>query len=182
MAASSIAAGAAPVARGGRTGRLLGFAGCAVAVFAALTVAVVGVGPRVLPYRTYAITGGSMAPTIPLGAEVFLRRVKADSLHVGDIVTFRKPGAVHELVTHRIVAVHGSGATRTFVTKGDANEQPDAWRVRAAGTGWRYAFSVPYLGYTVQLLATPLARFVVVALLAVVLAGVALRSLWRSGP
>ena len=165
----------APSTAGLRAGRALGWAACAAAVLAALTVLVVGVGPRVLPYRTYAITGGSMEPAIHLGAEAFVRPVKAASLHVGDIVTFHKPDDVGELVTHRIVAIRGG----TLITKGDANDDPDAWRIRAVGTGWRYAFSVPYLGYAVQLLATAAARLAVLALAALLFAGVGLRRLWR---
>ncbi len=170
--------GSVVTAGGGRIRSALGWIACALAVLAALAVAVIGVGPRVLPYRTYALTGGSMEPTIPLGAEVFVRPVRADALRVGDVITFHKPGRVHELVTHRIVAVRRVGGTRVFVTKGDANRVPDEWRIRAAGAGWRYAFSVPYLGFAVQLLGTALARFVVIALVALVLAGAALRRLW----
>ena len=166
----------APSTAGLRAGRALGWAACAAAMLAALTVLVVGVGPRVLPYRTYAITGGSMEPRIPLGAEVFVRPVRADRLRVGDVITFHKPDDVGELVTHRIVAIRG----RTLITKGDANDDPDAWRIRAVGTGWRYAFSVPYLGYAVQLLATAAARFAVLALAALLFAGVGLRRLWRA--
>jgi signal peptidase len=169
-ASTTIAPPTAPALRGGRA---LGWATCAVAVLAAL---VVGVGPRALPYRTYAITGGSMEPTIHLGAEAFVRPVNAASLRVGDIVTFHKPDDASELVTHRIVAIHGG----VLVTKGDANDAPDAWRIRTVGTGWRYAFSVPYLGYAVELLGTALARFAVIALFAVVFAGVGLRRLWRA--
>lgn len=173
MQASTTIAPSAATLRGGRA---LGWAACAVAVLAAVAVLVVGVGPRVLPYRTYAITGGSMEPTIPLGAEAFVRPVQAASLRVGDIVTFHKPDDAGELVTHRIVAIRGG----VLVTKGDANEAPDAWRIRAVGTGWRYAFSVPYVGYAVQLLGTVAARFAVIALVAVLFAGVAVRRLWRA--
>jgi signal peptidase I len=165
-----------PRAAGVRAGRTLGWLGCVAAVLAALTVVVLGIGPRLLPYRTYAIAGGSMEPRIPLGAEVFVRPVRANRLRVGDVITFHKPDDVGELVTHRIVAIHGG----VLVTKGDANDAPDAWRVRAVGTGWRYAFSVPYLGYAVQLAGTTVARFAVIALAAVLFAGVALRRLWRA--
>jgi signal peptidase I len=168
-------------AEGGRIRSALGLTGCVLAVLLAAAVALIGVGPRVLPYRTYAVTGGSMEPTIPLGAEVFLRPVQAEWLRVGDVITFHKPGDANELVTHRIVAIRGHGAAKVFVTKGDANRMPDAWRVRAAGTGWRYAFSVPDVGFAVQLFGTPLARFVVIALTALVLAAALLQRLWQSG-
>ena len=185
-ASMSFAANAAAL-RGGRraarrTRALLGWVVCGIAVLTALVVVALAVGPRLLPYRTYAITGGSIAPTIPLGSEVIMRPVRADRLRVGDIITFHKPNAVHGLVTHRIVAVRGRGPSKIILTKGDANKLPDAWRIHAVGTGWRYAFSVPYLGYAVQLLATVLARFLALALLAIVLTAAGLRKLWQPPP
>ena len=43
----------------------------------------------------------------------------------------RPPGASpnHKLVTHRIYRIlPGPNGQRAFVTKGDANERPDAWK------------------------------------------------------
>jgi len=152
----------------------------AALVAATLLVAALTVGPRLLPYRTYAITGGSMEPTLPLGSEAVLRPVRAEHLRVGDIITFERPDGGGGLVTHRIVRVEHDGAHRFFVTQGDANAVPDDWRVNAAGQGWRYAFSLPYAGFAVEVLRLPLARLALLALVAAVLATTLLRRVWSA--
>lgn len=150
----------------------------ATAGLAAAGMLVVTIGPRFLPYEAVAVEGGSMSPAIPLGSEVFLRPVRADRLRVGDVITFSHPGSPGGLVTHRIVRIEQGPRGLVFVTKGDANSEPDAWRVDARGTGWRYAFHVPRVGYVVEVARTPLARFALLALVAVVLGGTALRRVW----
>jgi signal peptidase len=150
------------------------------AALVTLLLVALGVGPRVLPYRSYAITSGSMTPTLPVGSEVIVRRVRGADLRVGDIVTFKRPGSANELVTHRIVRIEHRGAQRLLVTKGDANGLADAWRVPAAGTGWRYAFELPYAGYLVEALRTPFARLAVLALLAGLGAAGAIRRIWST--
>ena len=148
-------------------------------VLAAIAVLVLSVGPRFLPYHTYAIDSGSMAPTLPVGSEVVLRPVAADQLKAGDIITFKRPDNPRELVTHRIVGIERHATGRVLITKGDANSIPDAWRVSASGTGWRYAFGIPYAGYLVQGLSLPVARLGIVALIALLLAATALGRIWR---
>ena len=147
---------------------------------AALLTCVLVIGPHLLPYRVYAIESGSMRPTLPVGSTVVLRPVAASRIAVGDIITFRRPGADSTLVTHRVVAIEHTGSDTFFVTKGDANGARDAWRVPAAGTGWRYAFSIPYLGYPVAALKQPVVRFGFIAALALALAAVALVRVWRA--
>jgi signal peptidase len=155
-----------------------GALGSALLALAALLVLAFTVGPRVLPYRTFALVGGSMEPTIHLGSEVVVRPVRADQLRAGDVITFRSPEGAHVLVTHRIVRVVHRHGVRMFVTKGDANGLADSWRVRATGTGWRYAFSVPYLGYAIELLRQTVVRFVALAVLALFVTTLALRRIW----
>jgi signal peptidase len=159
-----------------------GLLACVLAVLAAALVLVLDVAPRFLPYRAYTVLGGSMAPTIPRGSEVVLRPVRADRLRIGDVITFRKPGGTGTLVTHRIVRIERSDGRRVFVTKGDANGLPDAWRVPAVGTGWRVAFSVPLLGYLPGALTLPLLRLALFALISLLVASSVLRRIWRAQP
>jgi signal peptidase len=151
----------------------------AVALSAVLVVGLT-VGPRLLPYRTYAIESGSMRPTLPVGSTAVLRPVEAARLHVGDIITFSRPGGANgDLVTHRIVRIERHDGHAMFVTKGDANGVADAWRVPATGTGWRYAFSIPLAGYAVILLKAPIVRFGFLACLVLACAAGAIRRIWR---
>lgn len=151
----------------------------AVTAAAALAIVLV-VGPHLLPYRIFAIESGSMSPTLPVGSLVVLGPVDASRISVGNIITFEKPGAASVLVTHRVVAIKRTAGGTFFVTKGDANGAADPWRVPAAGTGWRYASSAPYLGYPIAALKQPLFRFGVFAAFALSLAAAALVRVWRA--
>jgi signal peptidase len=150
-----------------------------VGALVVLVVLAVSVGPRFLPYQTYFVRSGSMSPTIDTGAMVVLTKTDATTLGSGDIITFNKPDDPNVKVTHRIVGVETTDQGRVFVTKGDANADPDAWRVPASGTGWKYSFNVPYVGYVFGYLGTPQARIALLVIPALVLGLLALLDLWK---
>jgi signal peptidase len=132
-----------------------------VAVLA--TIAVLGIfastlGPRVLPYRVYTALSGSMEPAVPFGSVIILRPVSADRIAAGDIIAFRRPDRTAQLVTHRVVGIEDGAEGSVFITKGDANPVPDAWRIPATGDGWRYVFGIPYLGYVLAAISSPFGR------------------------
>ena len=118
-------------------------------LLAAVAAVVFGVKPLLF-------TSGSMGPTIPAGSVAFARAVPADQLEVGDIVSvLTKEGA---RVTHRVVTVNGSGERRILVLKGDANKTPDAETYPVTSAD-RVMWSVPYVGYAIAFLRSPLGLF-----------------------
>lgn len=162
----------------GRLRRLGGGLVVAAVVVLAAGLVILTVGPRLLPYRTYTIVGGSMSPTIARGAQIVLRPVDGERLRAGDVITFQRPGPTGEIVTHRVVRVETRAGRRLLVTKGDGNAIADAWRIPAEGTGWRYAFQIPRAGYAVAFLALPIVRFLLVCLLAFAFAAAIFRRIW----
>ena len=64
------------------------------------------------------------------------------------------------------------------MTKGDANAVRDAWRVRAEGSGWRVVGSVPYGGYVVEALRSPIPRLVAFALVFFWIGSAGVRWIW----
>ena len=146
---------------------------------AAALVVVAVLGPMLLPYRTYVVRSGSMRPTIPVGALGVYRPVSAGNLGPGDVIAFARPGSEGEIVTHRIVAVEEEHGERTFVTKGDANGEPDGWRVPATGSGWRYRFGVPGAGYALVALGSPQGRQLMLVAVVAGAAGLMLVRIWR---
>ncbi len=169
--------------RAARLGRRLGrgVTGLIVVLvaLAALGALALTAGPRVLPYQTYHVVSGSMAPAIPVGAVVVLHPAAAADLAVGDIITFARPERPGEFVTHRIAAIEGGAADRAFVTKGDANPLPDTWRVRGAGQGWRVALIIPRLGVVMSLLRGPWGRLALLGVPGLGLAFHFLADIWR---
>ena len=176
-AAPGVAYGPGVAARLRRLGGRLVLA--AVVVLAAGLV-VLTVGPRLLPYRTYTIVGGSMSPTIARGAQIVLRPVDGERLRAGDVITFQRPGATGEIVTHRVVRIETRAGRRLLVTKGDGNAMADEWRIPAEGTGWRYAFQIPNAGYAVAFLTLPIVRFLLVCVLALAFAAAIFRRIWSA--
>jgi signal peptidase len=178
VAVSSEAVGKAA----GIPGRLASFAKSTATVLGSVVVVVLliaTVGPRLLPYRTFTVLSGSMEPTIPTGSMIFDREVDASELAPGDVVTFHPPGHADKLVSHRVVRVEKTKAGRVLVTRGDANGVVDDWRIPAEGSGLRYEFHVPYLGYVVGGLLTPMGRLIALTLAALWLGGLALWTIWR---
>jgi signal peptidase len=155
---------------------LAGWVGRSAATLGLLVVLGVTLGPRVLPYKTFGVQSPSMEPALPVGSLVVAVPVAADLLRVGDIITFRRPDHPEQLVTHRIARVERHGGRTFFVTRGDANSAVDGWLVPATGSGLRYAFRVPYLGYV---FGGALGRLMLLSGAAVILCGVALAHLWR---
>ncbi|HEX2195806.1 MAG TPA: signal peptidase I [Actinomycetota bacterium] len=169
-------------AAGQRSGRLAAFLRGAATVTGSVVVIVLlvaTIGPRLLPYRTFTVLSGSMEPTIPVGSMIFDREVAAADLAAGDVVTFHPPSQPEKLVSHRIVRVEETKRGTFLVTRGDANGVDDDWRIPATGRGLRYEFHVPYLGYVVGGLLTPVGRLVALTLAALWLGGLALWTIWR---
>ncbi|HVF98333.1 MAG TPA: signal peptidase I [Chloroflexia bacterium] len=146
----------------------------------ALAVGVVAltIGPRFLPYQTYTVLSGSMEPTLPVGSVIVAVPAKGDALHTGDIITVANPQHAGALVTHRIIAIDNSPQGRTFQTKGDANNVADSWVVPGTGSGWRYAFAIPYLGYALSTLQSDIGRLLLLVIPTFLLAGLMLLEIW----
>jgi signal peptidase len=145
----------------------------------AVGVLALTVGPRFLPYQAYTVLSGSMEPTLPIGSVIIAVPAQADELRTGDVVTIVNPQQHGMLVTHRIVGIKDGPQGRTFTTKGDANSAPDSWVVTAKGSGWRYAFSVPYIGYALSVLQSELGRLLLLVIPTLLLGGVMLVEIWR---
>ena len=108
---------------------------------------------------------GSMGNTIPVGSLVVDRSVPAQSLNVGDIVSFQKPVGVRGIDTHRIAAIRRSNGHATYRTKGDANSSIDPWTIEFArgATANRVVVSIPHVGHVLLVLQRPLARMAMLA-------------------
>lgn len=156
---------------------VMGLAGALVTVILLTTI-----GPRFLPYQTLTVLSGSMTPTLPVGSIIVDQPVQADQVRLRDIITFQRPDHPGELVTHRVVGFEQGSSGKVFVTKGDANSTPDSWRIAAAGSGWRYAFQVPYLGFILAWFQSPIGRLLLLIVPAIGLGAITLFEVWQPKP
>lgn len=109
----------------------------------------------------YAIPSASMAPTLNVGDLVIVRGVNPCAINVGDIIVFNVPKAYSGLspspVIHRVIAIEWSEGTPFFRTKGDNPScDVDPWLVPAENILGVYVTRVPFLGYVILALKTPL--------------------------
>lgn len=103
--------------------------------------------------QSLIIGGPSMEPAIPLGAAVVVEPVAATALMPGDVISIRRPGGT--AVTHRLSRVVSRDDGLWFELKGDANEEPDPALVPATELLGRVAWTFPFAGYLLRLLALP---------------------------
>ena len=167
---------AAPRSRPRRWARRVGTSLVWLAVIALLTITF---GPSFLPFRSHAVLGSSMEPTIPYRSVALFVSAEAQDLRVGDIIAFHPPNDPERLITHRIVRDEVTPEGRFFLTQGDANGVPDAWRIPARGAGWRYAYHVPFLGYLRLAMVTAAGRTVLITVAALAFGAWALARIWR---
>lgn len=145
-----------------------------------LILIVLTLGPKFYPFEAFYVRTGSMVPTIKVGALVIATQAPANSLDVGDIIVFPRPDRPDMMVVHRITALEKGPDGPVFVTKGDANDAIDEWRVPATGSGWHYRASYPGVGFIVGWARIALSSKGWVGGLAVLLSIWALVSIWQA--
>ena len=115
--------------------------------------------------ESYVVLTASMSPEIAPGDAVLVREVPAGAVRVGDVITFQARGGGNVPVTHRVTdVVVLSDGTRTFVTRGDANEDVDAGVVTPDRLVGKVVFVVPYVGHVVGFVDSPVGFVVLVIL------------------
>ena len=131
-----------------------------------------------LGWKTEIVLSGSMEPSIPTGSVVVTRPVAPESIHVGDVIIYSflaGPG----LTTHRVVKID-SGTGLSFITKGDANKDPDPNPVSPVQVAGIVAFDIPYAGYLIAFIRTPLGLLACLVIPVAILLVGELIHLWKT--
>jgi signal peptidase I len=115
------------------------------------------------------VLSGSMEPKMSPGDAVIVREVPPSEIEEQDIITFQRAGS-DTPTTHRVIEVQQSEEGAAYVTKGDANEEPDRGTVPHSRVIGEVIFVIPFLGHVIQfantqagfltLVLTPLVLFV----------------------
>ena len=98
----------------------------------------------------------SMDPTICSGDLIITKKIDAGEVKAGDIISFYDPaGNGTSIVTHRVQEiVTNEDGTRSFITKGDANNTEDKKPVPAEKLVGLYKFSFAGLGSVAMFMQT----------------------------
>jgi signal peptidase I len=115
----------------------------------------------VVPFIVYAVPGvvgadhglvvlsGSMEPKMSPGDAVIVREVPPSEIETGDVITFQREGS-DTPTTHRVIEIQQTEEGTAYVTKGDANEDPDRGTVAHSRVVGEVIFVIPLLGHVVQ--------------------------------
>lgn len=141
-----------------------------VVVAAALGAAAIFAVPRLLGWQTVTVMSGSMAPAYAVDAVLAIKQTSPANIRVGDVIAFQTE-ADRPMVTHRVVGIEHSSGAIAFVTKGDANEEPDSAAVPATAVRGRVVFGVPHLGLFVRTIHNPVGFAALLVLPGLVLIG-----------
>lgn len=104
-------------------------------------------------YRYYIVLTDSMVPEFASGDMVIVKRCGAESIAVGDIITFNPSSSGAAYLTHRVTEklenYEGTGVT-CFRTKGDANDAEDTFLIDESRLIGEVQFHVPRLGFIIR--------------------------------
>jgi signal peptidase I len=140
---------------------LVAFVGVAslTILLAAISTSANGATLPVLGRGLLVVKSGSMSPSFNAGDAVLVRRLdtpRTQNLNSGTVVTFSSPDNDGLLITHRIIDVKTLGhAGPSYVTKGDANELPDATLLTIDRVVGVVSGHVPRGGYVLYALQRP---------------------------
>ena len=118
-------------------------------------------GLRLFGLQGYTVLSGSMEPTYHTGSVIYVKSVDADSLEVGQPITFYLNGKT--VATHRIIEVVQENGSVSYRTKGDANDVADGSLVTPKNVIGVPVFSIPCLGYALSYIQSPPGTYVAIA-------------------
>lgn len=98
----------------------------------------------VFSYYPRVIISGSMQPGINIGDIIIVHRVAGEQVNVNDIILFPLDDVK---VSHRVVAVKDMENKRFFITKGDANKDPERDPLYEKKVLGKVVYVVPKMGW-----------------------------------
>lgn len=158
-----------------RFGRAMGL----VAVLALGALALSLVVPLAFGARPFTVLTSSMEPAISAGDVVVEERISPLDAGIGDVVTFKDHADQDRLITHRVQAVRRDGPFLWFVTRGDANNASERWRISAGGDLGRVLYRVPLVGHVAAFAGTWAGLLLLLLVPLSLLAVDELRRIWR---
>jgi signal peptidase len=117
-----------------------------------------------------------MEPVLKVGSVAVVGT--QDDYEVGDVITFRLQNGSKSTVTHRIQEVLSDGGEVKYVTKGDANEDPDLQPVEKSRVLGEVVWTVPLIGKIFEYMKTQQGFIFLIVIPATIFAYHEAQSIW----
>jgi signal peptidase len=85
-----------------------------------------------------------MSPALEVGDLAIIQKVDTATVKTGDIIQFYKDNTT---ILHRVIRIDINEGRNQYVTKGDANKDPDIAPVPATDILGKSIFTIPKLGW-----------------------------------
>ncbi len=142
------------------------FLGLIVAIALLLIVSVFPITGNI---KFFTVQSGSMEPAIKMGGVVLVKPV--DDYKIGDVITFGEMTRTKSPTTHRIYDIKVQGGQPVYITKGDANEDPDTKEIQKKDVIGKVLISAPFLGYAVDFAKKPMGFALIIIIPAAIIVG-----------
>ncbi|MDD2482784.1 MAG: signal peptidase I [Candidatus Shapirobacteria bacterium] len=117
--------------------------------------------------KSFIVVTGSMEPTIKTGSVAFVKNIDSKNIKTGDIIAFTSPSDPNDTILHRVNSISSTDPL-TFKTKGDNNNDIDAWDVTDVGVKGIYITAIPYLGLIAAFIKKPLGFILIIGIPALI--------------
>jgi signal peptidase len=131
-----------------------------------------------LGWRVDCVLSGSMEPELSTGSLAITRPVESESVEVGDVITFHDNSQSNILITHRVTRIWDNDPVY-YQTKGDACQKDDPFIVTSKNLVGKVCYDLPFAGYFIYFLKTPVGFFVSIVLPTSILLVIYIRSIWK---
>lgn len=123
-------------------------------------------------FKSYIITTSSMEPNVQVGDVVICKKIDANELKEGDVITFNKDG---EVITHRITKIQTENDKKLYITKGDNNTLEDNEKIEENQIKGKMIIKIPKMGTFINALSNNI--ILLITLLVILIVGFAKISL-----
>lgn len=141
-------------------------------LFVVIILIILFVAPRLFGIKPYMVASSSMVPKHPVGALVYSKKVGFDEIKKGDSITFYlDEGAI--VATHQVYKIDRNN--NIFYTLGINNKDEngkiikDVRPVKYKSVIGKVILTIPYLGYINKLITNNTGRYVVIAILILII-------------
>ena len=144
---------------------------------ALMLIAILSIFAPRFGWEVNTVLSGSMEPALKVAGVVVVAPVLPVNVKEGDILCFKSP-VNNQKTTHRVISIIVTGDIREFKTQGDANDSPDPYIVRSRDIFGVVKFHIPYLGYLITFIQTPLGFLITVGIPGLLIIGLEMKNIW----